>query len=296
MRHLDTDTLAAFLAIYHYGSFTQAANQLGKTQAAVSLMLRRLEKQLGQRLLERSRHGITLSEAGEKLIGYAQRLLALEEETLAALGCLDAKTRIRIGMPDDYLGTIGAALIENFSQKYPQFQIEIVSDLSLKLEKMLDAGLLEMAILTRLPGDISGEFLRQEAQLWCTAPGCAPESRNVLPLVLFPEGCRSRPMVLAALAQARLRWRVVCSSSHLSGVQTAVRVSQAVTVLPASVIPNDWRILGPNEQLPALPALDLALKVPADAHIGTRRLAQFIRELAARPLAETPPSLMPALR
>lgn len=281
MRHLDNDTLAAFIAVYDHGSFTLAAEQLGKTQAAVSIMLSRLEKHLGQRLLERSRQGITLTPSGEKLIGYARQMQVLEEEALTALGCFAAKSRIRIGMPDDYLGTIGAELIENFSQRNPQLQVEIVSDFSCKLEKLVSDGHLEMAIFTRQPGEQNGEFLRKEPQLWCTAPNCFPEQQTTLPLVLFPEGCRARPQVISALDKARLRWHIVCTSSHLAGVQTAIRIGKALTVLPASVIPDDWRILGQNEQLPALQSLDLALLVPEDAHVGTRRLAQFIRELVS---------------
>ncbi|QWA13340.1 LysR family transcriptional regulator [Sodalis ligni] len=156
MRHLDNDTLAAFVAVYDHGSFTAAAEQLGKTQAAVSIMLSRLEKHLGQRLLERSRQGITLTPAGEKLIGYARQMRMLEEEALSALGCYDARTRIRIGMPDDYLGTVGAALIENFSQRNPQLQVEIVSDFSFKLQKSLEEGHLDLAIVTRQPGQEQG--------------------------------------------------------------------------------------------------------------------------------------------
>jgi DNA-binding transcriptional LysR family regulator len=288
MRHLDNDILAAFVAVYDHGSFTAAAEQLGKTQAAVSIMLSRLEKHLGQRLLERSRQGITLTPAGEKLIGYARQMRMLEEEALSALGCYDARTRIRIGMPDDYLGTVGAALIENFSQRNPQLQVEIVSDFSFKLQKSLEEGHLDLAIVTRQPGQEQGEFLRHEAQLWCTAPNCYPERQSVLPMVLFPDGCRSRPQVLAALDQAGLRWRIVCTSSHLTGVETAVRVGAALTVLPASVISPDWRILGQNDRLPALKPLDLALLLPADAHVGSRRLAQFIRELISQPAAEIP--------
>ncbi|NDL63255.1 LysR substrate-binding domain-containing protein [Acerihabitans arboris] len=286
MRHLDNDTLAAFIAVYECGSFTIAAEQLGKTQAAVSIMLSRLEKHVGQRLLERSRQGISLSASGEKLIGYARRMLALEQEALTALGCFAAKSRIRIGMPDDYLDTIGARLIERFSEPNPHLQVEIVSDFSCKLEKLLGDGHLELAIVTRQPGEANGEFLRQEPQLWCTAPGCSPERQGTLPLVLFPEGCRARPQVVTALDHAGLRWRIVCTSSHLSGVQTAVRIGRALTVLPASVIPADWRILGPNEHLPTLRPLDLALLVPEDAHVGTRRLAQCLRDWVTRPCAD----------
>src|SRR6201999_966057 len=77
---MDTKQLAAFCAVVERRSFSQAADQLGVTQPAVSLQIRSLEQRVGQRLLDRSGRRVEPTEAGLRLYRGAQRLLALEEE------------------------------------------------------------------------------------------------------------------------------------------------------------------------------------------------------------------------
>lgn len=170
MRHLDTDCLAAFVAVIDYGGFTAAGERIGKTQAAVSLMLGRLEARVGRKLLERSRRGVTLTEHGERLIGYARRIQMLEDEALTALECGQEATRIRIGMPDDYLETLGCELMQAFTQRHPHLQVEIICDFSSRLEAMIAEGSIDIAIITRANGKLQGELLRCEPMLWCASP------------------------------------------------------------------------------------------------------------------------------
>ncbi|WPP01405.1 LysR substrate-binding domain-containing protein [Pseudomonas sp. HR96] len=278
MRHLDTDALAAFVAVIDYGGFTAAGDRIGKTQAAVSLMVARLEARVGRKLLERSRKGVSLTEHGERLMGYARRIQILEDEALLALQGETEASRIRIGMPDDYLESIGCVLMQTFTARHPHLQVEIICDFSNRLESQLADGSIDLAIVTRADDRDNGELLRSEAQLWCAAPGHRPEVGGVLPLSLFADTCRARPRILEALDKAGVPWRVVSSSSHLPGVLHAVRTGQAVTVLPASVVPEGWRVLGRAERLPDLPALPLALLVPDNARLSARRLAQCVRE------------------
>src|SRR5881628_24033 len=77
---MDTKQLAAFCAVVERSSFSQAADQLGVTQPAVSLQIRSLEERLGRRLLDRSGRRVEPTEAGLRLYRGAQRLLALEEQ------------------------------------------------------------------------------------------------------------------------------------------------------------------------------------------------------------------------
>ena len=77
---MDTRQLAAFCAVVDRRSFSQAAEQLGVTQPAVSLQIRSLEKRLGQRLLDRSGRRVEPTEAGQRLYRSAQRLLATKVE------------------------------------------------------------------------------------------------------------------------------------------------------------------------------------------------------------------------
>lgn len=278
MRHLDTDALAAFVAVIDHGGFTAAGQRIGKTQAAVSLMLARLEDRLGCKLVERLRRGVALTEQGERLIGYARRIQMLEEEALMALQCTQEATCLRIGMPDDYLESIGCALMQGFGARYPHLQLEVICDFSSRLETALAEGSIDLAIVTRADDREYGEYLRNEAQFWCAAPGTAPEAATVMPLSLFADACRARPRILEALDQAGTPWRVVSASSHLPGVLHAVRTGIAITALPASGIPAGWRLLTHDPRLPALPSLQLALVLPANARLNARRLAHYIRE------------------
>src|SRR5439155_1708478 len=82
---MDTKQLAAFCAVVERRSFSQAADQLGVTQPAVSLQIRSLEQRIGQRLLDRSGRRVEPTEAGLRLYRGAQRLLSLEQELLAGL-------------------------------------------------------------------------------------------------------------------------------------------------------------------------------------------------------------------
>src|ERR1700741_4116796 len=83
---MDTKQLVAFCAVVERRSFSQAADQLGVTQPAVSLQIRSLEQRLGQQILDRSGRRVEPTEAGMRLYRGAQRLLAQEQQLLAELG------------------------------------------------------------------------------------------------------------------------------------------------------------------------------------------------------------------
>src|SRR4029453_13412772 len=79
---MDTRQLQAFCAVVERKSFSQAAEQLGVTQPAVSLQVRALEERVGRTLLDRSGRRVEPTEAGQRLYRSAQRMLALEEQLL----------------------------------------------------------------------------------------------------------------------------------------------------------------------------------------------------------------------
>jgi DNA-binding transcriptional LysR family regulator len=74
------------------------------------------------------------------------------------------------------------------------------------------------------------------------------------------------------------RWRIAYSCSHLAGICAAVARGSAVSVLPASTMPKPFRRLGPEDGLPALPPLEIALLMPEHAHAVTRPLAAALRQ------------------
>ncbi len=99
---LDLDQLKTFVAITETGSFTKAAEEVFRTQSAVSMQMRRLEERIGKPLFEKDGRNNRLTVDGERLLLYARQLLRLNRETLAAFDEESLEGHIRIGMPDDY--------------------------------------------------------------------------------------------------------------------------------------------------------------------------------------------------
>ena len=129
---MDTRQLAAFCAVVERRSFSQAAEQLGVTQPAVSLQIRSLEKRLGLQLVDRSGRRVEPTEAGRRLYRSAQRLLALEEQLLAELG-EDAEGelsgRLEIGASTGPGGTVMPVVLAEFQQLHPEVHVALsVSD------------------------------------------------------------------------------------------------------------------------------------------------------------------------
>ena len=82
--NLDMDVLRSFAVGIDLGSFAKAASRLGRSPSAISLQLRKLEDQVGQQLVQKHGRGLVLTEAGEMMLGYARRLLDLNDAAVSA--------------------------------------------------------------------------------------------------------------------------------------------------------------------------------------------------------------------
>ena len=99
---LDSDQLKTFIAIVETGSFTRAAEVVHKTQSAVSMQMKRLEERLGKAIFARDGRASKLTEDGERLLDYAQRIVKLNAEALNTIASAALSGRVRLGVPDDY--------------------------------------------------------------------------------------------------------------------------------------------------------------------------------------------------
>src|ERR1700754_1550042 len=98
---LDPELLQVFVAVADHRSFTRAAATLNRTQSAVSMQIRRLEDRLGVELFSRTKANVDLSAAGEGLLGYARRILALNKEAVGRLADRKVEGVVRLGVMDD---------------------------------------------------------------------------------------------------------------------------------------------------------------------------------------------------
>ena len=137
---MDTKQLAAFCAVVERRSFSQAADQLGVTQPAVSLQIRSLEQRLGQQLLDRSGRRVEPTEAGMRLYRGAQRLLAFEEQMLQELGDEaegELTGRLEIGGSTGPGGSVLPVVLGEFQRLHPGVHVALtVSDTHTVVEQV----------------------------------------------------------------------------------------------------------------------------------------------------------------
>lgn len=280
MRHLDIDSLAVLIEVSRRQSFSAAAREIGRSQAAVSFTVARLEDLVKVRLFERTSKGVLTTPAGVTLVTYAQRIIALEMDALKSLQVDVDQARVRLGLPDDYIDGLGALALSHFATAWPRVQVEITCDFSRRLETLVAAGDLDLALITRDRHSPAGEKLRDELQVWCAARDRQPECEAVLPVALFSDQCRARPLIVDALEAHGRPWRLAFSCSHLHGIYAAVERG-ALAVLPASCVPTNVRVLGRVDELPDLPSLELALLLGEGVGVMARRLARNLQECFA---------------
>src|SRR5690606_20159103 len=102
--------------------------------------LKRLEDSLGIELMERSGRGVALTAAGEQLIGYARRLLQLNDEALAKLTGQSLQGEVVLGVPSDIVYPVIPAVLRRFAHEHPMMRIRLVSSYTLKLRQLFAQG------------------------------------------------------------------------------------------------------------------------------------------------------------
>ena len=116
-RNLDMTALRSFVTVAETGGVTRAAGFLNLTQSAVSMQLKRLEEALDLQLLDRSARSISLTAAGEQLLGYAQRMLELNDEALGRLTANEFEGEITLGVPHDIIYPYIPAILRRMAQQ-----------------------------------------------------------------------------------------------------------------------------------------------------------------------------------
>jgi len=284
---LDPDLLRTFVAIVDAGGFTAAAQQVHRTQSAVSMQVRRLETLLDRALFQREGRGVQLTPDGEAMLGYARRLLKLHDEALAVLARPDLSGLVRLGTPDDYVGRFLPDILVRFARAFPRVQVEVHCEPSVNLRRLLAEDRLDLALITCTPGAETGEVLRREPTVWATAERHLAHEDEPLPLALFQAGCPFRDWALAGLSGLGRPYRIAYTSASISGVLAAVTAGLAVTVLGRSVLPAGVRPLGAAEGFPPLPPASITLHRGGSVSAVAECLAGYMREGFA---AEAPSS------
>lgn len=280
-RNLDIDLLRTLVAIADSGSFSTAATQLGRTQSAVSLQIKRLEETVGQALLNRSQGRVAGPTAeGQVLIDYGRRILRLNDEAYNCFNKPSLAGKLRLGLPEELMESIFPQVLTDFSKACPRVELSVRCDLSLRLAALADAGELDLAIVKRVASRTETDettgwrVLRREPLVWFAGEGSNAIDQQPLPLAVFHEGCVFRMAAIAALAGAGVPWRAAFVGSSFTALRHAVVAGIAVTPLPRSLATAG--LIEVREQLPFLPDAELTSRFgPGEVLSAARHLEQL---------------------
>ncbi len=273
---LDPELLQAFVAVADHRSFTRAAATLNRTQSAVSMQIKRLEDRIGVELFHRTKANVDLSSAGEGLLGYARRILTLNEEAVARLREQRIEGVVRLGVMDDYGTAIVPPLLASFLAGYPRIHVEMETGLTASMPARLGEAY-DLVIAMHPAGRGGGEFLRREQAVWASSAEHPVEKQDPLPVALYPQGCLFRRWAMEALDAAKRRWRLAFVSHSLAAVEAIAAQGLAVTVVKRGTFPSRLRVLTERDGLPPLPTADICLHRSANLSRAGTLLADHLR-------------------
>jgi DNA-binding transcriptional LysR family regulator len=275
----DLELLRSFVSVVDAGGFTRAGERVHRTQSTVSQQIKRLEEDVGQPLLNRSGKDVTPTEAGERLLSYARRLLALAEEARDVMAQPEHQGAVRLGIPEDFAAYRLTKLLAAFSRSHPGLRLDVRADQSLYLKRDLDRGEIDLALLKRGAGEKSGIAVWPERVHWVTSKA-HPIAANVasVPLIGFPAGCLYRSRAIHAIESSGRSWHMAYTSSSLAGIQAAVAAGLGLSILSEIAIQPDHRVLTARDGFAPIEKTEVALLAAPEANSATLRLASRLAE------------------
>lgn len=281
----DINALRAIVAGTELRSFARAAAQLGRSQSAISMQLKKLEQQAGTQLFVRKGRALVPTDAGESLVAYARRIIALNDEAALALGATATTATVRLGLPQDFFEDVMPATLSEYSRIHPGVHVEVQAGPNHVLAEEIKAGRLDVA-MTFYPENSSGSegsLISKLPMHWMAHESFILDSKaERLPLVMFDHLCLFRQSALAALEQAEKRWRVAVTTPSLPGVWAALRSHLGIAVRTAHGMPNDIRYADDAFDLPKLPAIALRLLVSSNASPAAQDLSRILTQETIR--------------
>jgi DNA-binding transcriptional LysR family regulator len=275
----DLELLRSFVSVVDAGGFTKAGERVHRTQSTVSQQIKRLEEDVGQPLLNRAGKDVTPTEAGERLLSYARRLLALAEEARDVMARSGHEGAVRLGIPEDFAAYRLTKLLAAFSRSHPGLRLDVRTDQSLHLKRDLDRGDIDLALLKRGAGEKGGIAVWPERVHWVTSKA-HPIAADVasVPLIGFPAGCLYRSGAIHAIESAGRSWHMSYTSSSLAGIQAAVAAGLGVSILSDIAIQPDHRRLTAREGFAPIDKTEVALVAAPEANPATLRLADRLAD------------------
>lgn len=276
MRTFDPDLLRTLVAFADTGTLAKAATVVGRSPSAVTAQMQRLEDAVGIPLLEAVGRRRTLTEAGERFVGHARRILAAQNEAWLSVSGAIADGRIGIGMTQDFADTELAAHLNTFARSHPRVRVDLRVGRTVDLSDDLTDGSIDLLVAMRTavaPDEV--KVIREPMHWLCAENGLVGQDHE-LPVALLDPPCTFREAALKALETNNKRYRIAATSQSLAGLWTAVRAGIAVTVRTSRSIAEGITRAPSHLKLPKLPEAEFCIRLREDAEDPAHRLAEVL--------------------
>jgi DNA-binding transcriptional LysR family regulator len=282
MTNIPTDLLRTLVAVVDLRSFTKAAQSLGVTQPAVSAQIRRLQSILGADLFDRTAPGVSLTAHGEQVVGYARRILSINDQILTTAEPRPDGRRIRIGLPGDLSGPLLPWTLAKFGLRWPNYNFQMFGGAAGQVLKDLRQGDLDIAIALSHDAPTDARHTWKDQLVWVRSDATKIDPHAPVPMLAFNADCMCYRAGVNALNKQGRDVRLVMTATTVLSLSAGVDAGLGTMVMTRGRVRLTQLKRWEDPSLPALPEL----------HVGI-----FVREGAdTEPLMALADDLAPALR
>lgn len=287
VRNFDMDALRTMVEGIELGSFSIAASKLGRSQSAISMQLKKLEDRAGVKLFTRKGRGLVPTEAGEILLSFARKIIALNDEAAVALGIVGSEASVKLGLPQDFFDNILPDTINAFESYSGSVHVEVRAGRNYMLADDVQSGRVDAAIAFFPEGSNGhGDLIATLPLHWISSDYVGRRfDTDRFPLVLFDHPCLFRSAALSALQKSDLKWRVALTTPSLAGIWAAVRAGQGISLRTLHGLPDGVRVAPSKLGLPTPPSLEVRLLTNVNSSPAGQVLANALRKVACEHLA-----------
>ncbi len=235
MRSLDLDALRCFVLGIELGSFASAAQRLNRSSSAASAQLKKLEQQCHTPLVTKIGRHLAPTDAGEVILSYARRMLALNDEALAQLAKESQTGKVVFGLQEDFSDALLPQLLGVFARTHPQLQLQSIVGRHQALLDGIQSGELDFSL--GWEGDKPAPYSEHLGALPLYWYGPANKylrqtitDARPVPLVMLDGTCTIRQQAIAALDRSGIPWKITFVGRSLSNLWSAVDAGLGITV------------------------------------------------------------------
>ncbi|WP_340613482.1 LysR family transcriptional regulator [Xenorhabdus thailandensis] len=280
-RSITLEQLRAFVFVATHGGFAKAGEELGRTQSTLSFSIKRLEDDIGCRLIDRRQGSIIgLTHEGKQLLPAAKEILSRMTQALQLVKKLQLRGKITLGVPNDFSITKLHKAISYCLTEHPELKIEITAASSPVLSALLENQQLDMAITKEIAGQPINtndkSILLIESLHWVASKHLYFSELPEIPLVIFPDGCIIRQYAIKTLEHVNKPYFFSYVSSSFENIKSAIAHGLGIGLLPRSALTNEQCILSSEHGVPSIPAIQLVLNVAVQSDLHTL-FANYLR-------------------